>query len=82
MNVVGSCPTCGAPIYQPSIGGGPDLPPVSYTCECRHAALAMRLVPYPVPYPTWRWVPPADLGRLTWDPWFDVGGTQIVCGGN
>lgn len=34
--VVGKCPHCGAPIYQPLAWQGKSTPPaVSYSCECR-----------------------------------------------
>jgi hypothetical protein len=35
---VGTCPRCGAPIYQPSISGHTAPQPVTYTCSCRKRA--------------------------------------------
>ena len=44
MQVVGSCPHCGAPIYSPlssawDFGPGPgwNTPPNLFTCTCRHS---------------------------------------------
>lgn len=33
--VVGKCPHCGAPIYQPFVQQGILPPPVTHTCDCR-----------------------------------------------
>ena len=34
-NVVSNCPSCGAPIYVPSVWGGITPPPPSFTCTCK-----------------------------------------------
>jgi len=34
MEIVGSCPKCGAPIYAPSVWQGITPPPSTYTCMC------------------------------------------------
>lgn len=35
MNMVGSCPKCGAPIYSSNMWMGITPPPAQYTCLCR-----------------------------------------------
>lgn len=36
FTALGSCPTCGAPVYGPlSIMRGESAPPAVYTCQCR-----------------------------------------------
>lgn len=37
MNIVSTCPHCGAPIYE--VGDGcTTVPVIRYTCECRNEA--------------------------------------------
>ena len=62
MNTVGSCPHCGAPIYQSAAGIAFPLP-VTYSCECRHAALrALEQAGLPAPLP----LPPPAMNPSGW----------------
>ena len=51
-DIVGNCPTCGAPIYAKQEWTGDGPPPSEFTCDCRHGGGTQ---PYFPPTP---WMPP------------------------
>lgn len=36
--IAGACPTCGAPIYVPTVWSGVTPPPQKYTCNCNNTS--------------------------------------------
>jgi len=66
LHQIGTCPHCGAPIYNENADGG--WPKAAYSCECRFTAIYK-----PAPQPTW------GYWSVPYNPWpvVSIGGGTI-----
>ena len=77
LRQIGTCPHCGAPIYNENADGG--LPKAAFTCECRFRTLPqvqpiIIQPPMTPPQPTWYWSVP-------YNPWPPVPFQVVSIGG-